>query len=1074
MRHAVLNGFLALALASSALAADPGELLYSTEGNRLRRIDVDSIDAPPLVEDVLVEAANASENGGAQPAGKFRDMNGMICTFPDGSGRFVNGEDTGQPDPPPGWGVFAPSGKQIGKLTATYFVSGAEPYGCAFAPDGTLFTTEVGSQGFGTPNGQLIMWFPPYDRFPGAPGTYPNADRSTNFCKLATDLGTAGGVAFDAQGRAYVAATSQLSVFRLSPPFPTGPDAAGGCGAVDALGSPVADAVQREVFLPPSGLSTFSGLAFAPNGNLFAAEVFSGRIGEYDPSGARLRYVLQPPESIPPISTGSPQGIALDAAGTLYYADLDLVGTLPNVGPGPNGKVRRIRFAADGTPQPPEVVRQGLRFPDGVAIVPGDLQPRDWQSYAGSDARLFFNPRESAIAPANVGDLVQKWSFPTGAIVTASPTIATVTVPDEGRIRVAFVPSWDGNVYALRLRDGSELWRLATDDRPGVSFPGTASVHFDHVAGAPRVFVGSGQTFYALDATSGAEVWRFDAGTGCVVPGACGFSGERNEIESSALVADDKVVFGMDVNDREGGKGGIYALDVTTGSMAWFFDLESGSTCRPDPGDDVRRYDGYHTEVELGLPPGFLATRAGCDHPRMPNGCGNLWSSPSYDGKRGFFFFASSNCDTDTNPATLRPLPPMPPFDEAIFALDLDGAPVWRWRPREVDNGDLAFGAAPNLFTAVVGGVEREVLGVGNKDGTYYLLDRDGVNEVTDVRWDDVDPSLLPYWRTNVVPGGPAGGVIATAAVDDAADRIYFGTAPGSFGGVATPQRPTMHALDAGTGTVLWQNTAEPSADATFAPTSAIPGLVFTGSVLGGFARAYDTPTGQQLAALPVGFALASAPAFADGLMLTGGGIGQRSGTPGDAADASSRLPHDVRAFCAPGTSACALDVPVAGKLLRARERSDPGGRRLVVVAEDAAIAAPEAGGPADPTVAGAVLDLVNPFSGERHAIALPAAGWEATRHGYRYRDQPRALGPCKSGVLQTGKLKVVCRGAELTFTLDEPSQGTLVAALALGTDRVYCARFGGAIGADVGLAVARSGRFVARDAPTPVACPLP
>jgi len=41
----------------------------------------------------------------------------------------------------------------------------------------------------------------------------------------------------------------------------------------------------------------------------------------------------------------------------------------------------------------------------------------------------------------------------------------------------------------------------------------------------------------------------------------------------------------------------------------------------------------------------------------------------------------------------------MPPYDEAIFALDYDGVPVWRWRPREVDNDDLAFGAAPNLFT---------------------------------------------------------------------------------------------------------------------------------------------------------------------------------------------------------------------------------------------------------------------------------------------------------------------------------------------------------------------------------------
>src|SRR4029453_19181271 len=395
-----------LSCATAAAAADSGELLYSTEGNRLRRYDLDTIDQPPLVEDILVEQASASEEGGAAPAGKFRDINGMICPFPDGSGRFVAGEDTGQ------------------------------------------------------------------------------------------------------------------------------------------------------------------------------------------------------------------------------Y-----------------------------------------------------LQPHEWRTYAGGKERQFFNPRESTITAANVVQLATKWRFPAGAIVTASPSVARVVVPGEGRIPVAWIQSWDGNVYAVRVRDGGELWRSAAEVRDGPSFSNAASVHYERIGGADRVFVGAGQTFYALDAATGTGGGRLDAGTGCVIPGACSFgaAGEHNEILSSAIVADGKVFFGMDVNDREGGKGGFYALDAADGRLAWFFDLESGMTCHPDPGDDVRRYDGYHSEADLGLPPGFLTTRAGCNPPRSPNGCGNVWSSPAYDGKRGFLYFASSNCDTDANPATLRPLPPMPPYDEAIVALDLDGSPVWRW-----------------------------------------------------------------------------------------------------------------------------------------------------------------------------------------------------------------------------------------------------------------------------------------------------------------------------------------------------------------------------------------------------------
>ncbi len=1074
---------VALTATTAPAAVDSGEVLYSTEGNRLRRYDLDTVRQPPLVEDILVERASESEEGGAAPAGKFRDINGMMCAFPDGSGRFLAGEDTGQPGIPPGFGIFAASGKLVGKLTPTYNNFG-EPFGCAFGPGGVLFTTDTGNQGFGTNNGQLIMWFPPYDGFPGAPGTYPNDARSTNFCKLATDIGTAGGIAIDAQGRIYVSASSQLSVFRFSPPFPTSPDAAGGCGSVDALGSPVADVVQRETFIAPDGLSTFSGLAFAPNGNLYAAHVLTGKIGEYGPAGNLIRLVVDPPEDLPPVSTGNPQGIALDAEGTLYYADLALVGTLPDVGPGPNGKVRRVRFDAGGNPLPPEIVRQNLAFPDGVAVFPGDLQVRDWPTYAGSKERLFFNPRETTITAANVAQLTPKWTFPTGAIVTASPTVAHVDVPGEGRIAVAYIQSWDGFMYAIRVRDGSELWRAAADGRAGTSYPNAGSVHFERVGGADRIFFGAGQTVYSLDAVTGAEVWRFDAGTGCVVPGACAFTflAEGNEVISSPIVADGKVFFGMDVDDGDGGKGGFYALDVLDGRLVWFFDIEGTMTCRPDPGDDIRRYDGYHSEAQLGLPPGFFATRAGCNHPRTGNGCGNVWSTPAYDGKRGFLYFASSNCDTDTNPATLRPEPPMPPHDEAITALDLDGVPVWRWRPREVDNFDLAFGAAPNLFTAVIGGAEREVIGIGNKDGTYYLLDRDGVNEVSGVAWDDADPQQLPYWRTNVVPGGSAGGVIATAAVDDAADRVYFGTAPGSFSTVFNPQRPTMHALDAGTGAIVWQNTAEPNADATFAPTSAIPGVVFTGTVVGGNLRAYSSSaTGALLASIPVGFSLASAPVVQDGLLIVGAGVGTRTGDPTDPSEIASRTASNVTALCVPGTPACAVDVPVAGRRLRVADRAGkPDARRLAIESSDAAIANPAAGGPGDPTVVGAHLDVVNPVSQESDRLLLPAAGWKMLgkpggAKGFKYRDRGGILGPCTRAQLKAGRLSVRCKGAGLGFTLDEAQQSALVVALTVGTDRVYCARFGGIVRDDEGIAGPKGrGRFLAKDAPIPIACSLP
>ncbi|HZP41694.1 MAG TPA: PQQ-binding-like beta-propeller repeat protein [Candidatus Binatia bacterium] len=521
---------------------------------------------------------------------------------------------------------------------------------------------------------------------------------------------------------------------------------------------------------------------------------------------------------------------------------------------------------------------------------------RDWPTYGGSAARLFFAPGRPRLTPANVGALRVKWTFPTGGPVTAEPAVATLRLPGEGRVQLAFVQAWDHVLYALRTRDGTALWRFPMPDQPGAPFPNAGSADVRRVDGRPTVLVAGGETMYAVDAATGEERWHFAAGTGCATPpGLCAFDGERNEVESSPIVVGGLVLFGMDVNE-ENGKGGFFAVDVHDGHLVWYFDIETGATCRPGRDDRVFRFDGYHTEAELGLPAGFLASRPGCGVARTRDGCGSSWSSAAVDAGRGLVYFTTASCDGGDNRG---------PFEEAIVALRTNGTPAWRWRPRAVDTRDLDFGAAPNLFSITAAGRGRDVVGAGAKDGTYYVLDRDGVNGVTGVRWDDADPSGLPYWRTQVVPGGSAGGIIGSAAVDPDARRVYLSTAPGDDDDLFHPQRPTVHALDADTGAVVWQNTGEPDADASFAPTLAIPGLVFAGQNLGGAVRVYDAATGVRLAAVPVGVTLAAAPAVTGGLLVVGAGSGARGPDPTAVADVQARAPARVTALCASGTPGC-------------------------------------------------------------------------------------------------------------------------------------------------------------------------
>jgi outer membrane protein assembly factor BamB len=527
----------------------------------------------------------------------------------------------------------------------------------------------------------------------------------------------------------------------------------------------------------------------------------------------------------------------------------------------------------------------GASGPSALAGLPGE-----WPTFAANVERTGFASGETAITKENVANLVPKWHFKTERPVAASAAVATVDVPDEGDVRLMFVGTYGGTMFAVRVDDGSELWRFDVKPHAGISYGlivSSATVAL--VDGEQRVFVGGGETMYALDAATGEQVWAFDAGTGCM---DC--EDERNEILSSPAVLpgeEDLVLFGMDINDNDPGKGGFYAVSAREGTLRWYFDLETEATCYPDGDDDIRKFDGFHTAEELELPDGFLESRGGCDFDRSETGCGSVWSPVSIDMTRKMAYFSSSNCDTDTDPETAEIEPPMPKYDEAIVAIGFDGKPAWTWRPREVDNDDLAFGAAPNLFTTTIEGVEREVVGIGGKDGTYYLLDRDGTNEITN--------EIEPYWRRNVVPGGAIGGITGTPAVVDG--TIVFSTAFGTS--VEEAQSPFAYALDASTGEVLW--TAADEVEPSYAPVSAVPGIAFVGGATGNVS-ALDLETGERLIRLQLGGLAFSQSVVVDGVVYVGSGFGTTSNAGDDeTAQQFAQAPAGVWAFCVEGVNGC-------------------------------------------------------------------------------------------------------------------------------------------------------------------------
>src|SRR5262249_28002306 len=127
---------------------------------------------------------------------------------------------------------------------------------------------------------------------------------------------------------------------------------------------------------------------------------------------------------------------------------------------------------------------------------------------------------------------------------------------------------------------------------------------------------------------------------------------------------------------------------------------------------------------------------------------------------------------------------------------------------------DADVGGSPNLFR--IG--DRDVVGAGQKNGFYHVLDRDTGDLV---------------WETSLTNGSPLGGVMVTAAEQDGV--VYINSnkwvAFGIFSGTQSPlDTSATFALDARDGTVLWQT---PMPAPMFGAMAVANGVVYQGTIDG-------------------------------------------------------------------------------------------------------------------------------------------------------------------------------------------------------------------------------------------------
>lgn len=354
------------------------------------------------------------------------------------------------------------------------------------------------------------------------------------------------------------------------------------------------------------------------------------------------------------------------------------------------------------------------------ALASMSAHAEDWPMY-GQNLEHTFSNKQSQINPLDVWLLGPAWTFPTKDAVSASPTVVN---------GVVYVGSWDGFFYALDANPREPrrvVWQYPVDcQKTVVPVPPTCP-HLVPVR--PRelsdggiitssaavvngvVYFGAGKTLYALRADTGQLLWKTvicgrPEGTP-QKPNCETDEDDPTRIFSSPAVAGGMVFVGHTADGADRYRGGFVAVNATTGALAWRFEV--------DPiVDSWNRVTGVNNR-----------------------GCGSVWSSPAVDESRELVFFATGDCKEDATP----------PFHEAVIALDMAGNLKWAFRPRKTDKCDFDFGASPNIIDFGIPGFGPFV-GIGGKDGTYYLLAEEDFPG-------EKDGALI--WSKRVVFGGSIG-----------------------------------------------------------------------------------------------------------------------------------------------------------------------------------------------------------------------------------------------------------------------------------------------------------------------------
>jgi outer membrane protein assembly factor BamB len=381
----------------------------------------------------------------------------------------------------------------------------------------------------------------------------------------------------------------------------------------------------------------------------------------------------------------------------------------------------------------------------GVAgAAPARAPTLDWPQYLHGPQHSSVSPA-TAFTPSNAASATQVWHWQPPVIsgqpapaLDASPTVAGGLV---------YIGAQSGGFYALNETTGTMAWGRQLDTEPHVTCPArgitaTAAVVADPVTGASTVYVPGARFLYALNAATGALIWKTEIGPSSVS------SPDAYYNWSSPTVAGGHIYVGLASNcDNPLIRGGLVELDQHTGAVL----------------------HTWHT-----VPSGSIG--------------GSIWSSAAAS-STGTDVWASTGNECDP---TINTCPPGNKIGHSLSIVHLSASlsllQAWH-APGTAGHGhDWDFGSSPTLFGST--GVPPDV-GACNKNGLYYTLAANPLGS-------------SPLWTDTIgAPAGPPGSCLASAVWDGPAGTLYIGGDGTTISG--TIYGGSIRQVNPSTGGYIWQ-----------------------------------------------------------------------------------------------------------------------------------------------------------------------------------------------------------------------------------------------------------------------------